>query len=169
MTLWEDRGHMLIPQALRPESCDALIAAAAGAERLVMPHRTHALFAFDMKRYALFARGVLGLEISGLGSDYFSVSAGFATHTDNDYVQALPGTFVSLWLPLADVTERNGPLVIGGRPILCNKGDVLLIDGDTPHRSCAGTGPRPVALFTYIKTGYPFRPGKTQQRAEVPL
>ena len=56
-----------------------------------------------------------------------------------------------------------------GRALLCSKGDALVIDGDMPHRSCAGSGPRPVALFTYIKTGYPFRPGKQQQRAEVKL
>lgn len=162
-------GWYRISGALEPARCDALIEAAKDAERIVMPHRTHPPFMVGMQKCAAFARIYLGLEVSGLGSDYFGVSAGFATHTDNDYVQALPGTFLSAWIALADVTDRNGPLVIGGRPILCHKGDAILIDGDTPHRSCAGTGPRPVALFTYIKTGYPFRPGKTQQRAEVPL
>lgn len=152
-------------------ACDLLIASAGSAERLVMPHRTHPIFMDAMKRCAKFAKALKGSSISGLGSDYFSASAGFSTHCDNDHVQALPGTFMSVWLALADVTERNGPLVIGGKLLLCSKGDAILIDGDTPHRSCAGLPgeKRPVALFTYIKTGCPFRPGDTQQRAEVTL
>jgi hypothetical protein len=162
-------GYKLLPAAIDPGACDTLLESAGNAERIIMPHRTHLAFTIGMRMCADFVRPILGEQISGLGSDYFSVSAGFATHTDNDYVQALPGSFLSVWLPLADVTERNGPLVIGGKTILCRKGDVLLIDGDTPHRSCAGTGPRPVALFTYIKTGFPFRPGNQQKREEVPV
>jgi hypothetical protein len=162
-------GFALLRRALDGGSCDALIEAAGGAERIVMPHRSHPAFAHGMAGCARFARTVLGPDISGLGSDYFAVSAGFKTHTDNDYVQALPGTFASVWVPLADVTEHNGPLAIGGKIVLCRKGDVLLIDGDTPHRSCAGHGPRPVALFTYIRRGMPFRAGEQQKRAEVAL
>jgi hypothetical protein len=160
-------GWKLLRDALDPDQCDALLQAANGADRIVMPHRTIPQFLLGMRVCARFARHALGDDISGLGSDYFAASAGFATHTDNDYVQALPGTFVSVWVPLAHVTERNGPLVIGGNIITCRKSDVLLIDGDTPHRSCAGQGPRPVSLFTFIKRGFPFRPGRTQQRTEV--
>lgn len=153
--------------ALNSQACDALLEAADGAERIVMPHRSVPQFLIGMKACAKFARERLGPNISGLGSDYFGSTAGFATHTDNDYVQALPGTFMSVWVPLADVTETNGPLVIDGEIVLCRKGDAILLDGDTPHRSCAGSGPRPVALFTYILTGSPFRPGNQQQRTEV--
>ncbi len=159
---------MLLPKSMEATACDALLEGANGAERIRMPHRTHPAFLLGMKVCAKYARAALEQQaVSGLGADYFSVSAGFRTHTDNDYVQALPGSFMSVWLPLADVTERNGPLVVNGKAILCRKGDVLLIDGDTPHRSCAGFDPRPVALFTYIKAGFPLRPGRTQQRAEV--
>lgn len=158
-----------LPNELEPAWCDALLEGAGGAARIVMPHRSHPAFALGMKACARFVRDRIGPEISGLGSDFFSVSAGFATHTDNDYVQALPGTFMSVWVPLADVTVKNGPLVIEGRAVLCRKGDVVLIDGDTPHRSCAGEGPRPVALFTYITRGMPFRPGEQQRRTEVML
>jgi len=162
-------GYTLVSRAVSHGSCDALIDAADGAERIVMPHRSHPVFGLAMRSCSHLAREWLGPRVSGLGSDYFGVSAAFPTHRDNDFVGALPGAFMSVWLALADVTLDNGPLVIEGRPIPCQKGDAILIDGDTPHRSCAGRGPRPVALFTYIQTGSPFRPGKTQQRAEVPL
>lgn len=162
-------AYTLLRGAVTPEGCDALLEAAGERQRIVMPHRTVPAFLLGMKVCANFARPALGDDISGLGSDFFAASAGFRTHTDNDFVKAVPGTFVSVWLALADVTERNGPLVIDGRPILCAKGDAILIDGDTPHRSCAGHGPRPVALFTYIKRGWPFEAGETQQRSEVPL
>lgn len=152
-----------------PESCDALIRAAAGRHRIVMPHRFIGAFAVAMTIAAKFARDKIGPEVSGLGSDYFSVSAGFKTHADNDHVQALPGTFMSVWIALDDVTLKNGPLVIDGAPVCCAKGDAILLDGDNLHRSCAGHGPRPVALFTYIQTGQPFRPGTQQMREEVPL
>lgn len=158
---------LIVSGAVTIDGCDALLEAAGKAERIVMPHRTLPPFRLGMGVCANLARPYLGDNISGLGSDYFSTSAGFGTHTDNDYVQALPGSFMSVWLALADVTERNGPLVVGDRAMLCKKGDALLIDGDTPHRSCAGRGPRPVALFTYIKTGFPFRPGDQQKREEV--
>lgn len=162
-------GFEIVRNALSPHACDALREAAGTHDSISMPHLPLPPFKVAMVALAPHARSKIGNSISGLGSDYFSVSAGFATHTDNDYVQALPGTFMSIWLPLVDVTIENGPLVIGGQAILCSKGDALLIDGDTPHRSCAGRGPRPVALFTYIQRGKPFRPGKTQMRAEVAL
>lgn len=160
-------GYMLLPQSIPANACDALLEAAGDRTHEIMPHRTIPAFLLGMKQCAKYARSALGQDISGLGSNYYSRSAGFATHTDNDYIQALPGAMVSVWVPLADVTEQNGPLVIHRKPILCRKGDVLLIDGDTPHRSCAGYEPRPVALFTYIKAGAAFRPGRTQQRAPV--
>lgn len=158
-----------VAEAASAASCNLLIAAAGDQKRIVMPHRTLPAFADAMRMLAPLARESLGPAISGLGSDYFSQSAGLPTHTDNDYVQALPGTFMSVWLALADVTLGNGPLVIDGRAVTCRKGDAVLIDGDTPHRSCAGRGPRPVALFTYIVKGAPFRPGNQQQREEFDL
>ena len=162
-------GFEIRPGAFGAYSANGLLHSVRDADRISMPHRTNESFLVAMRQCLPLAQMKLGPEVSGLGSDYFSVSAGFATHTDNDYVQALPGTFMSVWLPLVDITLKNGPLVIGGNPVLCLKGDAVLIDGDTPHRSCAGKGPRPVALFTYIQTGKPFGPGKTQQRAEVDL
>ncbi len=160
---------LVIPNAITVDGCDALLEAAGAADHIQMPHRTLPAFMVGMKACAKFAREWLGPDVSGLGSEYFAASAGSATHLDNDFVQALPGSFMSVWLALDDVTDRNGPLFFTGdtRPLLCKKGDAIIIDGDTPHRSCAGHGPRPVALFTYIKAGFPFRPGKTQQRAEV--
>lgn len=163
-------GHRIMPRVLSVPTCDWLIESAGSAERISMPHRTHPPFLEIMRSIELRWRVEAELgEASGLGSDYYSVSAGLGTHADNDYVQALPGTFLSIWIALGDVTEQNGPLVIDGKAILCGKGDAVMIDGDTPHRSCAGQGPRPVALFTFIRKGCPFRPGKTQQRAEVDL
>lgn len=164
-------GYSMAWGLFSPAECDALIDAAAGAERISMPHRSHPLFRQTMANPKLVARVEQLVEgpVCGLGSDYYSQSAGLATHTDNDYVQALPGTFMSAWIALADVTASNGPLAVGRKIVLCNKGDVVLLDGDTPHRSCAGRGPRPVALFTYIRRGAPFRPGNKQQRAEVEL
>ena len=154
--------------AVHPQVCD-IMRELAGDQPIVMPHRALMVFRDSMKDLAHLARRHLGPDVSGLGSSYYSHAAGLSTHTDNDYVQALPGTFLSVWVALADVTERNGPLVIEGQARLCKKGDALVFDGDLPHRSCAGEGPRPVALFTYIKTGSPFRPGERQKRAEVPV
>lgn len=165
-------GYKISACAASLDACQALRDAAGDRDRIIMPHRTVPQFMIGMRMLAPLARIHLGTsDISGLGSDYFSVSAGFSTHTDNDYVQALPGTFCSVWLPLLDITEDNGPLVIDGKAILCKAGDAVILDGDTPHRSCAGKpgAPRPVALFTYIVKGKPFRPGFTQQRSEVPL
>lgn len=166
---WGPGSWAHVPAIIGPEECAAVVAATAGARRLVMPHRTHEAFAVLMRDLAPLVQPALGLNVSGLGSDYFSESAGLPTHVDNDYVQALPGTFASVWLALADVTLDNGPLVIDGRAITCKMGDAIVIDGDTPHRSCAGRGPRPVALCTYIRPGSPFRPGNQQKREEVPL
>lgn len=166
---YTSEGYEVIKAVMTHDACDALIEAAAFAHRIVMPHKDVQHFKAAMSMLAPIAREKLKGDVSGLGSDYFSTSAGFGTHTDNDHVQALPRTFLSIWLALADVTLENGPLIIAGKPILCAKGDALLIDGDTPHRSCAGRGPRPVALFTYIRKGSPFRAGDQQQRTEVPL
>lgn len=160
---------LVIPDAVTTDGCDALLEAAGDAQHIQMPHRTHPAFLLGMRACADIARKWLGPDVSGLGSEYFAASAGSATHLDNDFVQALPGSFMSVWLALGDVTEKNGPLAFDDRIITCKKGDAIIIDGDTPHRSCAGQGPRPVALFTYIKRGMPFRPGRTQQRAEVAL
>ena len=158
-----------VPAVLDPTWCDALIAAAGDTDHLVMAHRTHPMFLLGMKQCAAIAREYLGPDVSGLSSEFFGVSRGLGTHTDNDYVQALPGTFLSVWVALADVTDRNGPLVIDGAPVFCGKGDAVVMDGDTPHRSCAGEGRRPVALFTYVQRGKPFRPGNQQKRTEVPV
>ena len=152
-----------------PETaCDALQKAADSHERITHPHRTVPRFMEAMQTCADLAREHLGPDVSGLGSYYFSQSAGYAEHRDNDFIQAIPGTFLSIWLALADTGNGNGGLVIDRKLIVVPKGSAIILDGDTPHRSCAGFGPRPVLVLTYIKTGYPFRAGR-EERVEVPL
>ena len=151
-----------------PEGCDELIAAAGDAERLTHPHRVSPLWMQAMKFCGAWTKQYLGPDVSGLGSYYFSQSAGYATHLDNDYVQAIPGSFLTVWLALADVGNGNGGLVIHGKLIPVSKGSAIVLDGDVPHRSCSGFGPRPVCVLTYIKKGFPFRAGR-EERVEVPL
>jgi hypothetical protein len=168
MTNYATRGWEISGIPYPQSACDGLIRAANGAERCIHPHRTIPLFMEAMRDCAGFARMYLGPDVSGLGSYYFSQSAGYATHTDNDFIQAVPGTFLTLWLALTDVGYGNGGLVIGGKLIFVPKGYMIVLDGDVPHRSCAGFGPRPVCVLTYIKTGFPFRAGR-EERVEVPL
>ncbi len=148
--------------------CDQLVEASGSAERLTHPHRDNPVFLDAMKVCAHLARKHLGPNVSGLGSYYFSQSAGYATHIDNDFIQAVPGTFLTVWLALADTGNGNGGLVIDRKLIAVPKGSAIILDGDTPHRSCSGFGPRPVCVLTYIKTGSPFRAGR-EERVEVPL
>ncbi len=148
--------------------CDQLVEAAGNAERLTHPHRVNPVFLDTMKVCANLARKYLGLHVSGLGSYYFSQSAGYAEHRDNDFIQAVPGTFLTVWLALADTGNGNGGLVIDRKLIAVPKGSAIILDGDTPHRSCSGFGPRPVCVLTYIKTGSPFRAGR-EERVEVAL
>lgn len=168
MSLFETRGWEFIPDAYPLDACRALIDAANGAERCIHPHRTIPAFRLAMSGLAQHARRHLGEAVSGLGSYYFSQSAGYATHRDNDYVQALPGSFLTVWLALDDVSMDNGPLVFNGIAMPTAAGCAFLLDGDLPHRSCAGKGPRPVGVFTYIASGAPFRPGR-EERSEVML
>lgn len=160
-------GWELVDNALSIDRCEALIV--PDVERYTHPHRTDSIFMEAGHWLAPLARKWLGPSVSLLGSYYFSQSAGYATHRDNDFVQAVPGTFLTVWLALADVTAANGPLVVDGKMLIPVKaGQAIVLDGDLPHRSCAGHGPRPTALFTYLKTGSPFRPGR-EERVEVPL
>ena len=161
-------GWEILAGPYLPVACDALIAAATDCERIIHPHRSMPIFLAAMQDCAPFARRHLGPNVSGLGSYYFSQSAGYGTHRDNDFIQAVPGTFLTVWLALMDTGGSNGGLVIDGKLIAVPKGSALLIDGDLPHRSCAGFGPRPVCVLTYIKTGSPFRAGR-EERIEVPL
>ncbi len=165
---YSERGWEIVSDCPTKIFCDPLIRAANGAERCTHPHRVIPAFMDAMRGYATIARRYLGPYVSGLGSYYFSQSAGYAEHRDNDFVQAIPGTFLSIWLALADTGNGNGGLVIDRKLIVVPKGSAIILDGDTPHRSCAGFGPRPVLVLTYIKTGYPFRVGR-EERVEVPL
>ncbi len=164
---YSEQGWEIVP-GYPLEDCDDLVAGAGYYERLTHPHRNDPLFMHAMLHCASLARLYLGPEISGLGSYYFSQSAGYAEHRDNDFVQAIPGSFLSVWLALADTGNGNGGLVIDRKLIVVPKGSAIILDGDTPHRSCSGFGPRPVLVLTYIKTGYPFRAGR-EERVEVPL
>ncbi len=164
---YAERGWEIIPGSTG-RACDELIAAAGDHERLTHPHRTIPAFMEAMKGFAWWAEHYIKSPVSGLGSYFFSVSAGYSNHTDNDYVQAMPGTFLSIWLALADTGGMNGGLVIGGKLLEVPKGSAIILDGDVVHRSCAGFGPRPVLVLTYIKKGYPFRAGR-EERVEVPL
>lgn len=168
MSDFRSDGWEIVPSALTIDQCQALIDAAGDAERLTLPHRTIPAFMVALKMGSDLARPWLGDRVSGLGSYYFSRTAGYSTHRDNDFVQAIPGSFLTVWLALAPVAQFNGPLVVDGEPLHCDAGDAILLDGDLPHRSCAGFGPRPVVVLTYIKTGFPFRAGR-EERAEVPL
>jgi hypothetical protein len=167
MTDYAIRGWEIV-HACPDVACDALLEAAEGKERITMPHRTIPLFRAAFNMCAPLARRHLGPNVSGLGSYYFSQSAGYSTHLDNDYVQAMPGTFLTIWLALANVGNGNGGLVIDRKLIEVPKGSAIILDGDVPHRSCSGHGPRPVVVLTYIKTGFPFRAGR-EERVEVPL
>ncbi len=165
---YEGRGWEIVADCYSSVDCEALITAANGAERCTHPHRTIPLYLRALQDCANLARPHLGPHVSGLGSYYFSQSAGYGTHRDNDFIQAIPGTFLTVWLALADTGGSNGGLVIDGKLMVVPKGSALIIDGDLPHRSCAGFGPRPVCVLTYLKTGMPFRAGR-EERVEVPL
>lgn len=162
------QGWALVSEVWPQDGCQALIDACQAKERITMPHRTIPAWKLALQGCAPLARRYLGPAISGIGSYYFSQSAGYATHLDNDYVQALPGCFLTVWLALADVGMDNGPLVIDGQAIPVPMGSALVLDGDLPHRSCAGRGPRPVAVLTYLKSGTAFRAGR-EERVEVSL
>ena len=165
---YAENGWEIIEGVYLPDDCAALIEAAGDAERLTHPHRVNPAFMNAMRAGADLARHHLGPEVSGLGSYYFSQSAGYATHADNDFVQAIPGSFLTVWLALADTGNGNGGLVIDRQLMVVPKGSAIILDGDVPHRSCSGFGPRPVCVLTYIKKGFPFRAGR-EERVEVPL
>ncbi len=165
---YSEQGWEIVHAVFSSMMCDELIAASGDQERITMPHRMTPIWLDAMRVGADTARRYLGSNISGLGSYFFSQSAGYSTHIDNDFIQAIPGAFLTIWLALADVGHVNGGLVIDRRLIPVPKGSAIILDGDTPHRSCAGFGPRPVLVLTYIKTGYPFRAGR-EERVEVPL
>ncbi len=164
---YSERGWEIV-KSCSIDECAILIGAAGSHERITHPHRTMLPFKGAMRQCADLARKHLGHEVSGLGSYFFSQSAGYAEHRDNDFIQAIPGSFLTVWLALADTGNGNGGLVIDRKLIIVPKGSAIILDGDTPHRSCAGFGPRPVLVLTYIKTGYPFRAGR-EERVEVPL
>ncbi len=164
---YSERGWE-ITHAYPEDACDALIEAAGNQERIIHPHRTIPLWLSAMKVCANTARRYLGPAVSGIGSYYFSQSAGYDTHRDNDFLQARPDTFLTVWLALADAGGMNGGLVIDRKLIAVAKGSAIILDGDLPHRSCTGFGPRPVCVLTYIQKGMPFRAGR-EERVEVPL
>jgi ectoine hydroxylase-related dioxygenase (phytanoyl-CoA dioxygenase family) len=165
---------------LSQERCDELIACGALLveeplpNRVPMPHRLRPEFLDAMREPAIvaLARGVIG-PCDGLGSDYFyhpPGAPGLAVHTDNDYVEAPEGAFVSIWIALVDVTPENGCLY-SDADIPLEKGDAVLIGQSVPHGSHQNrTGAcRNALLLTYLAHGADFRPGKTQNRTRVPL
>ncbi len=164
---YSERGWEIV-EGWPVDACAGLILSAGDHERITHPHRSIPVFMGALTVCAMLARRYLGPDVSGLGSYYFSQSAGYAEHRDNDFIQAIPGSFLSVWLALADTGNGNGGLVIDRKLIVVPKGSAIILDGDTPHRSCAGFGPRPVLVLTYIKTGFPFRAGR-EERVEVPL
>ncbi len=165
---YQERGWEIVPEWLSAMNCDELRRVAGDHERIIHPHRTLPFYLEAMRFCGVLGRRYLDCEVSGLGSYYFSQSAGYATHIDNDFIQAVPGTFLTVWLALADTGNGNGGLVIDRKLIAVPKGSAIILDGDTPHRSCSGFGPRPVCVLTYIKTGSPFRAGR-EERVEVAL
>jgi len=165
---YAENGWEIVDGWHSPAACDCLVEAAGDAERLTHPHRDNPSFMDALRFNAKLARRHLGPDVSGLGSYYFSQSAGYATHADNDFVQAIPGSFLTVWLALADTGNGNGGLVIDRQLMVVPKGSAIILDGDVPHRSCSGFGPRPVCVLTYIKRGFPFRAGR-EERVEVPL
>lgn len=156
-----------------------------GDKRLSMPHRTHERVLDTMRQARLVGtvKALLGGEVSGLGSNYYARSPGMGWHKDNEYILARPESMLSVWIPLQDVGEWNALEVVPGShhhglkygaltglPIGMEAGDALFMHGDLAHRSGHdGHDKRPALLFTYIKQGWPFRPGLTEQRSEVEL
>lgn len=184
---YRQNGYEVVRGLLGREEAAAL-ALELGPYRLSMPHAVPLLPVLRTMRdtrVTSLVRCTIGREVSGLGSNYYPTSPGLPAHQDNAFVLARPDGFCSVWLALSDIDQNNGALEVAPgshddglrrdfdglifRPVRMAAGDAMLLHGDLVHRSGQATGPRPVLLLTYIRSGWPFRAGFKEQRKEVEL
>jgi len=120
---YRNAGFHIEPAIFSPEFCDDLISIAnefpavkGGDFRTALqPHRHSPAFldALRHPRVAQILVQILGCKVSGLQTQFFygkPETPGFPPHQDSRYVNAPPGTFVSAWVALTDVSRENGGL-----------------------------------------------------------
>lgn len=182
--LYKWQGYVIVDDVWSSQECELFIKASQGFAEyqrgdympVMQPHRIHPLFlqALREPRIVSAMEDILGGPVSGLQSTWFYGAPGpgaIQMHMDNDFVEAQPGTFGSAWSAMTDITPEMGALINGEtmKPIVMKRGSILFMDGDFPHASGHNQTQdfRYALLLTYIRKGFPFRPGNTAKRSEV--
>ena len=124
LSLYNEQGYFVEPEAVTSEECDALIREAhqmaegnTDLPPLVMPHRRSEIFFKQLRNQKIVSimSKLLEADISGLQSQFFFSkpgTRGFAAHQDNFFVEARKDVFATVWSPLVDVNIENGCLYI---------------------------------------------------------
>jgi ectoine hydroxylase-related dioxygenase (phytanoyl-CoA dioxygenase family) len=125
MAFYRENGYMVVENVLSPELCDQAIAAAATLDEAklqspltaMQPHKRHGLFYDLLVHPPVRSRieVIIGPPVVGLASQFYYCapgSSGLMRHQDNYCVEAPDEQFGSCWIPLVDVDETNGCLVI---------------------------------------------------------
>ena len=123
--LYEQDGYVVVEQMMANLDCWGLICAADTFPSavnmvyapLMQPHRTHALFYQTMCNYKIVSMSEIlcGGPVSGLQSVWYygkPGTPGFNIHQDNYFVESEdPDAFVSVWIPMQDITPEMGGLI----------------------------------------------------------
>jgi ectoine hydroxylase-related dioxygenase (phytanoyl-CoA dioxygenase family) len=118
-----DDGCFIEPSVISPEVCDRLIAASKSLPSacdgsyvpMMQVHRLDPAYFEVMSdaKIVSIVDYILHGEAVGLQTQYFFTPpkrAGLGHHQDNYFVEAPIDAFVSVWVPLVDVTVENGGL-----------------------------------------------------------
>ena len=125
---YDQDGYVIIPDVFSSKECLDIIQAsndfdgAQSGEYLpeFQPHLNYPIIEKTINHPILvpFMEKILGGKISVIQTQFFHGrpgTKGFKKHQDNSYVQALPDCFGSAWIPLVDVSQKNGTLRVFSR------------------------------------------------------
>ena len=120
---FEKNGYFILEDAYSLEECENLIKLShkyTKDNELIPIMNIHnyseeILLSMSNKKIINFIKNYFSGNAEGLQSEFFFMppqTKGFSPHQDNTFVQAKDKTFISAWIALTDVNEKNGGLII---------------------------------------------------------
>lgn len=118
------KGYFILSGVFESKDCEKIISEANKIKEkdnnylpLMNPHKNSnsIMGAMGNKIIIRFIESYFKNEVYGLQTEFFFMpphTKGFTPHQDNTYVQADENSFVSAWVALTDVNEKNGGLII---------------------------------------------------------
>lgn len=138
-------GYVVLEDVFTENECDEMVNIANQLVReedyvpIMNIHKTSNKYLEYMsnKKIINFIETVFDGNASGLQTEFFFMppgTKGFSPHQDNTYVKAESRSFISAWIALTDVNEKNGGLIIWPKSH-CEKQLELTKNEDLPSKN----------------------------------